>query len=452
MSGNNMSHQQQGMIISQTLQYNAPYYAPQHFMCFGTCPSGTMKATMGRIPGYLEFGYIIPAARQRSYHPNPTVLHSCARRVAFLPDTADGRNVILRFQYAFLNGLCFTVGRSRGSGLDNQVTWSDMLSHKTGTTMGPQCFSFPDPAYLPAVSLALDRLCIPRDPQVCRQWIEQNQGFLALAAQMGGGGLGTMRGSAPTPTTRVWRAMLNRRSTLSQIDTLYYDADSSSSIGNTTDRYSKFLEPVLICKEAGKEDECSICLDNMVPTSDANSTKVICIKKCRHRFHKDCLMSMFDLHHTRCPNCREPIDLEPHGQGPSGTMKIVINRSSRCEGFENDSDGVIELHYKMQGGIQLAFMENPGQHYSETSRTAYLPHNECGRKLLARLKYAFTHGLTFRVGTSVTTGRSNQITWTSIHHKTSFRHGAHGYPDPRYFSNCNTSLDALRVPKAEDCT
>jgi len=65
MSGNIMSRQQQGMIISQMLEYNAPYYAPQHFMCFGTCPSGTMKATVGKIPGYLEFGYIIPAAQQR---------------------------------------------------------------------------------------------------------------------------------------------------------------------------------------------------------------------------------------------------------------------------------------------------------------------------------------------------------------------------------------------------
>ena len=51
-----------------------------------------------------------------------------------------------------------------------------------------------------------------------------------------------------------------------------------------------------------------------------------------------------------------------------------------------------------------------GQNYSGTSRKAYLPHNESGRKLLARLKFAFTHGLVFRIGSSLTTGKFNLAT------------------------------------------
>jgi deltex-like protein len=199
------------------------------------------------------------------------------------------------------------------------------------------------------------------------------------------------------------------------------------------------LEAVTIGNDAGKEQECPICLENMAPTSDAGTTDVICIKICQHRFHKHCIMDMFDRGIDKCPNCRQKVGIEPRGKGPSGSMNIIFNPRRRCKGFEHNSDGVIEMHYKMQSGIQLA------------SRIAYLPHNEIGRKLLARLKYAFTHGLTFRVGTSLTSGRSNQITWTSIQHKTSLRSGPFGYPDPQYFTDCNDSLDALRVPKAEDC-
>lgn len=436
-------NQQQGMMISQTLQYNAPNYAPQLSICFGTCPSGTMQTTAGRTRGYLDVEYRIPAAQQRSFHQHPNVWHNGVHRLAYLPDTAEGRNMLLRFQYAFLNGLCFEVGQSIASGLDDQVRWSPALPHRTGTTGGPQRFSFPDRAYLPNTSRDLDQLRIPQDPLVCRQWILQNQPSLSVAAQMNFGALGAMTGSI-----RQW---MNTTGS-SNNEMLYYDANRSSLTGNSAHRYSQYLEPVLTCNVAGDDQECPICLDEMVPTSIADTTNVVCIKTCQHHFHKDCIMEMFDRKHNRCPTCVQPSGIEPYGQGPSGSMKITINPRSRCEGFDHNSDGVIEMYYKMESGTQLAFMENPGQRYSGTSRITYLPHNESGRKLLARLKYAFTHGLTFRVGTSVTTGSLNQVTWTSIHHKTSVGRGAHGFPDPNYFDNCNESLDALSVPKTENCT
>lgn len=452
MNGNNFPpmYYQQDMVITSRLQYNAPSYAPQLAACFGTCPSGTMKATAGRTPGYLDFEYIFPAAKQRPYHPLPNAWHSSAHRVAYLPDTAEGRKTLLRFQYAFLNGLCLSVGRSQTLGLDNQIIWSHMLPHKTGTTNGPHNFGFPDPTYLPAVSIALDRLGVPSDPQVCRQWIQQNQASLSVAAQMGNGGLG----AAVLPPTIVVPRFRNQRSNSSNDgETIYYSAASSPSADNITDHFSKYLEVVSFCKEEEKkEEECPICLEAMVPNLESDACKVVCIKKCKHRFHKKCIQDMFQLNHTKCPNCRQPVGIEPRGQGPSGSMSITIDPTIFCRGYQNNSDGTITLRYNIQNGIQLPFMENPGQHYSGTSRVAYLPNNEAGRKLMSRLKYAFTHGLTFRVGTSLTTGRSNQTTWTSIHHKTSLRHGVHGYPDPNYFDNCNASLDALRVPNADDCT
>jgi len=301
------------------------------------------------------------------------------------------------------------------------------------------------------VSLALDRLGVLKDPQVCLQWIQQNQTSLPVSAQMGDGGLGV----AVLPPTAVVPGIGGQilTSSSNNSEMIYYNAGSSSSVANASDQYSKYLEVVSFCKEEGREEEeCPICLEAMVPNPDSDANEVVCITKCRHRFHKKCILDMFQLNHTKCPNCREPVGIEPRGHGPSGSMNIVTDPKIFCKGYESNSGGTIVLHYKIKSGIQLPFMENPGVHYARTSRVAYLPNNEAGQKLLSRLKYAFTHGLTFRVGTSLTTGRSNQTTWTSIHHKTSLSYGAHGYPDPNYFANCNASLDALHVPNAEDCS
>jgi len=405
--------------------------------------------------GYLKIIYRIPAAMQRLYHPHPGKRHNGARRFAYLPDTVEGRDLLLRFQYAFLHGHCFDVGYSLGTGLDDQVTWSLVLPHKTGVTGGPRHFRFPDPMYLPRASLALDQLGVPKDPQVCRDWIINHPSFSTtytgpplqpMAAN--GAGSGMMVASTTTstgltpPGSTAGAALPSSQNTL----VLSYDA-----MDNNVDVYSQYLEPVVTSQDADNEEECPICISVMTPTADPNTTDVVCIKKCKHRFHKLCIIQMLEAKHIRCPTCREPIGVIPHGQGPSGNLKITLDYNRRCRGCEYDSDGVIQLYYNIPGGIQLGFMENPGQAYSGTYRTAYLPHNESGRKLLARLKFAFTHGLTFRVGTSLTTGRSNQTTWTSIHHKTSLSRGVHGYPDPQYLMNCNNSLDALRVPRAEDC-
>ncbi|OEU14993.1 hypothetical protein FRACYDRAFT_269181 [Fragilariopsis cylindrus CCMP1102] len=245
-------------------------------------------------------------------------------------------------------------------------------------------------------------------------------------------------GSGATPfitTTAANNSIQNE-----QID---YQAPSQ---GNTIDQLSQYLEPVVF-DTTNNKDECPICLDVLHQTSGAATSTVVRMKKCRHCFHKDCIVKMFQSQHNRCPTCRELIDGDGLGQGPSGRMTITFISGKNCPGFEYDCNGVIEIYYSMPSGIQTSYMENPGQNYFGTSRKAYLPHNESGRKLLARLKFAFTHGLVFRIGTSLTTGTANEITWASIHHKTSLNAGAHGYPDDQYLTNCNDALDALHVPK-----
>ena len=117
----------------------------------------------------------------------------------------------------------------------------------------------------------------------------------------------------------------------------------------------------------------------------------------------------------------------------------------KCDDGQHCS--AIVITYILEGGIQKEYHDNPGVSYRGDRRVAYLPDTVEGKKVLQRLIFAFQHGLTFRVGTSMTTGRANQITWASIHHKTSLTEGSpYGYPDPSYFYNVNEELDHLGVP------
>jgi hypothetical protein len=172
----------------------------------------------------------------------------------------------------------------------------------------------------------------------------------------------------------------------------------------------------------------------------------------------------------------------PQGKCPSGTMTVTKNASMHCSGYENDpgSNGTIIMQYhipktsrqvslKIWNGIKnrhcrilfsstfltslkMKYHPNPGAKHSGAHRTCYLPDTKEGNELLVRLQYAFCHGLTFTIGTSLTTGQPNSVIWASIHHKTSFTGGSrsYGFPDPSYISNCNKELDNLNVPSIEE--
>jgi deltex-like protein len=133
---------------------------------------------------------------------------------------------------------------------------------------------------------------------------------------------------------------------------------------------------------------------------------------------------------------------------PSGTLYVVLRADLTCDGHEGSGSFVVT--YDIESGTQKNYHVNPGETFRGTRRVAYLPDNEEGRKLLKRLKYAFQCGLTFTVGTSLTTGRPNSVTWASVHHKTSLSGGPYGFPDLGYFINANEELDALDVPDAND--
>jgi deltex-like protein len=122
----------------------------------------------------------------------------------------------------------------------------------------------------------------------------------------------------------------------------------------------------------------------------------------------------------------------------------------QCPGFDAGTTS-LEITYEIPSGIQLPYHDHPGRPYAGTTRVAYVPDNAEGRDLLRRLCRAFARGVTFAVGTSFTTGRTDVAVWTSIHHKTSLSGGSHGFPDDRYLTNCHAELDAAGVPATAAC-
>uniref|UniRef100_A0AAQ6IBK8 E3 ubiquitin-protein ligase n=1 Tax=Anabas testudineus TaxID=64144 RepID=A0AAQ6IBK8_ANATE len=123
----------------------------------GDQPDGKMsvRTEYFSLPGYsycqtIVITYDIPSGRQTEKHPKPGQPYHGISRSAYLPDNKEGREVLQLLRKAFDQKLIFTVGTSRTTGLENQVTWND-IHHKTSTSGGPQGFGYPDPDYLSRV-------------------------------------------------------------------------------------------------------------------------------------------------------------------------------------------------------------------------------------------------------------------------------------------------------------
>ena len=183
-----------------------------------------------------------------------------------------------------------------------------------------------------------------------------------------------------------------------------------------------------------KDDECSICLSEF--------TKKKTLDKCGHSFCTKCIDRAFKTK-KQCPLCFAvygPLK----GNQPKGYMFDSF-QSTYLPGFS--SYGTIVLSYRFPNGIQGPDHPNPGKPYTGTSRTAYLPDNEQGRKVRKLLKKAFEQKLTFTIGRSVTTGEDNCVIWNDIHHKTSVKGGPthYGYPDADYLKRVTDELAAKGI-------
>ena len=206
------------------------------------------------------------------------------------------------------------------------------------------------------------------------------------------------------------------------------------------DEKSVFSKPVLNMTLLASN--CSICSQPLI-----SGGKVIQITNCGHLFHSNCIETVLGLQQRRCcPACHKPLSSKQwSGAMPSGSMTISHDQST-CEGFEGS--GSIVIDYEIPCGIQKQYHPNPGVQFGSFTMTAYLPDTQEGRKLLKRLKFAFSCGLTFRVA------YSNTVI-CFISHKTNqrssplaFNGNPNSYPDPTFISNTNDELNRLRIPLA----
>jgi deltex len=103
----------------------------------------------------------------------------------------------------------------------------------------------------------------------------------------------------------------------------------------------------------------------------------------------------------------------------------------------------VDPNLPLIAGTQKAGDPNPGKPYDGTYRSCYLPDCPEGQEVLKLLRIAFDRRLTFRIGTSVTTGAEDTTIFNGIHHKTSLTGGVEkwGYPDPTYFERVKEELE-----------
>ena len=175
------------------------------------------------------------------------------------------------------------------------------------------------------------------------------------------------------------------------------------------------------CDKTSKDDECPICL------SDFTNKKTL--DKCGHSFCTKCIDKAFS-DKKRCPVCGVVYGLLM-GNQPPGKM-FVSHTSINLPGYE--SCGCITITYQFEDGVQGQEHPTPGKRFSGIIRSAYLPDNETGRKVLRLLQKAFEQRLTFTIGLSTTTGVDNAITWNDIPHKTSILGGPSMYVSSNVFS------------------
>lgn len=190
------------------------------------------------------------------------------------------------------------------------------------------------------------------------------------------------------------------------------------------------------------DEDCSICMCKLKEPSgfceddDKDGSKLVKLLLCSHVYHLVCIKQMVNTScsHIECPICKT-IHGKRIGNQPSGVMED-LETFEALPGFSGCGSIVITYHFV--DGIQGPEHPAPGEPYRAYAfpRQAYLPSNEKGKKVLKLLKEAWRRRLVFTIGTSVTTGMKNVITWNEIHHKTSRENfNGHGYPDPDYLDN-----------------
>eukprot|EP01090_Pellita_catalonica_P021116 TRINITY_DN7821_c0_g1_i1.p1 TRINITY_DN7821_c0_g1~~TRINITY_DN7821_c0_g1_i1.p1 ORF type:complete len:542 (-),score=75.08 TRINITY_DN7821_c0_g1_i1:22-1647(-) len=131
----------------------------------GTMPEGTMRVK--RLPeselalggyeghcGTIVIIYSFPDGIQGDNDTCPGKPYTGTERVAYLPDNAEGSNILELLQVAWKRKLLFRIGTSVTTGREDCVIWNG-IHHKTNTHGGSTNFGYPDPDYFARVEQEL---------------------------------------------------------------------------------------------------------------------------------------------------------------------------------------------------------------------------------------------------------------------------------------------------------
>lgn len=191
------------------------------------------------------------------------------------------------------------------------------------------------------------------------------------------------------------------------------------------------------------EEECPICLVEQDATS-------LSLAGCGHTYHRACLEALLRSSartYIECPKCKRVYGERRGNMPTSGTISHTLS-PAQLPGHQGA--GSIEITFNFRPGVQGPEHPAPGQPYHAHNfpRRAWLPDTREGLMALHGIYLAWDQRIMFTVGTSLTTGMQNTITWNDIHMKTQPSGGQHGYPDPNYLSNLRDDLSVRGITEA----
>jgi len=194
-------------------------------------------------------------------------------------------------------------------------------------------------------------------------------------------------------------------------------------------------------------EQCTICLGDM----DKDGGPCRQLNLCPHHFHSECLNQMLMTSPSpflQCPICKKVHGVRTGNRPINGNMRHGIDQTS-LPGHEGS--GTITIHFSFRSGVQGPEHPSPGQAYTAHNfpRQAYLPDTPDGCRALHGLYLAWEQRLLFTVGTSMTTGQPNCVTWNDIHLKTHRNGPNHSYPDPNFLTNLMQELAGFGITEAE---
>ncbi|KAK1340981.1 LOW QUALITY PROTEIN: hypothetical protein QTO34_017381 [Cnephaeus nilssonii] len=193
------------------------------------------------------------------------------------------------------------------------------------------------------------------------------------------------------------------------------------------------LPPRLQEEAEEQESTCPICL------GEIQNAKTL--EKCRHSFCEGCITRALQVKKA-CPMCGRFYGQLVGNQPQNGRMLVSKDATLLLPSYEKY--GTIVIQYVFPPGVQGA--EHPNQEFGILAPLGW-PTSRTALRVLTLFRKAFDQRLTFTIGTSMTTGRPNVITWNDIHHKTSCTGGPQlfGYPDPTYLTRVQEELRAKGI-------